>query len=152
MVVLILQCIFRGNFLLWCYLLRVVPCPWRQLKVGFIYYFSALSLFQFCWSAWFSQFNMSWVYGEDSRSSIPLLCGPNFLTKARLLWINASKAILSDIWSERNQRIFGDKSLEWVDRFELIKIRASNLFIINIFDSYSLNDVHNNWGGFFVWV
>ncbi|XP_038880890.1 Golgi SNAP receptor complex member 1-2-like isoform X2 [Benincasa hispida] len=40
------------------------------------------------------------------------------------LWSNAVKAILTEIWLERNQRVFQDKSLLWMDPFEITKIAS----------------------------
>lgn len=40
---------------------------------------------------------------------LELLCGPCLKLKAYILWINVVKAILSELWMERNHRRFWGK-------------------------------------------
>lgn len=66
------------------------------------------------------------AFGLDSRTRIQhLLCDPSLPTKAKILQINASKKIHSEILFERNQKILDDKFLDWEVCFELIKIKVS---------------------------
>ena len=42
------------------------------------------------------------------------------------LRIYTVKVVLSEIWFERNQCIFQDKSLQWFDHFEIARVKASS--------------------------
>lgn len=69
------------------------------------------------WSALLSQLNMSQVFGRIKDKVFYIFFVVRYFTEKLITWINASKAFLLDIWSERNQSILYDKSLDWMDHF-----------------------------------
>lgn len=44
----------------------------------------------------------------------------------QLLWFNAVKALLVELWFERNQRVFHGKTSTWLDWFEAARLNASH--------------------------
>lgn len=75
-----------------------------------------------CWQRLFHIFNLSWVFGNDFKdNTIQLLIGPTLIKEFRLIEANAIKAMLSELWYERNQRVFHNKALPWLDRVEIAK-------------------------------
>ena len=93
---------------------------------------------------------MTWVFGEDFKeNTLQLLIGPALRKKSRLLWTNAIKAVLSELWFERNQRIFQNKALSWLDRFKIAKINASPWCTLDrAFEEYSLQTLNLHWRAF----
>lgn len=60
---------------------------------------------------------MNWVLGNLVREYIlQLLVGPSLASKSQLVWLNAVKVLVSEIWFERSQRVFHDTSKDWSDR------------------------------------
>lgn len=50
---------------------------------------------------------MTWVFSFPVKENVfQLISGSDLSSKARLLWINFIKAILSELWHERNQGFF----------------------------------------------
>ena len=95
--------------------LTSVYCPlfvlfaWRLMRLN-SNRFLQCPFFSFCWNRIFSIFNIAWVsYGSLCSSVLQLLEGPPLPKKPRLIWLNLSKALLSELWFERNQQIFHDK-------------------------------------------
>ena len=95
-----------------------------------------------CWEVLFKEF-MSWVFGADFRENVRTLSKGFSLNKeATLLWENKVKATLAEIWSERNQIVFYDKSMGCFDRFEIAHRNASRCILSNLFGSYSIQDIN----------
>ena len=64
----------------------------------------------FCWVRIFSLFNLVWVFDHSiSASVVQFLSGPILPKKSRIILEILSKALLTELWFERNQRIFHDK-------------------------------------------
>ena len=64
----------------------------------------------FGWKRIFSLFNLVWTfYRSLSASVVKLLSGLNLPKKSHIIWINLSKALLTELWFKRNQCIFHDK-------------------------------------------
>ena len=69
-----------------------------------------------CWLRLFDLFNLSWVFGNVFRENVlQILVGPKLKSDSKLLWNNAVKAWLAEIWFEGNQRVFHDKSTPWLE-------------------------------------
>lgn len=80
-----------------------------------------------CWQRLFACFNISWVFGKDFRDNVlHVLMGPKLKASPKLLWNNAFKALLADLWFERNQMVFHDKETPWFSRFEIVWLNASS--------------------------
>lgn len=103
-----------------------------------------------CWQPLFLLFNLAWVFGDNFKdNTLQILIGPALKKKPRLLWTNAIKVVLSEIWFERNQRVFHNKASSWIDRFEIAKINASSWCILNrIFEDYTIQALNLNWRAF----
>lgn len=84
-------------------------------------------------------FTSSWTLRENEFGERLCVGCPPLDTHLLQLWINAVKAVLSEIWFERNQRIFEDKSLNWLDRFEIARIKASFWCSLSKKSSYCSN-------------
>lgn len=52
--------------------------------------------------------------------------GPKFKKSPNLLWTNAMKALLTDLWFERNQRVFHDKETLWFSCLESARLNVSS--------------------------
>ena len=103
-----------------------------------------------CWFCLFEHFNLSWVFGNKFKENVVhLLIGPRLKSKPNLLWVNAVKAILSEIWFERNQRVFHAKASPWLVRFENAKLNASAwCSLAKTFKDFSISDICLNWKTF----
>lgn len=67
-----------------------------------------------CWWKLFSIFNLVWAFNEDFKSNvISILIGPALKESPDLTWINVVKAVIAEIWFERNQRVFHNNSFSW---------------------------------------
>ena len=81
-----------------------------------------------CWFKLFEDFNLSWVFDKVFKKNVlQLLIGPKLKSRPNMIWSNAVKALLFEIWFERNQRVFHDKASPWLMRFETAKINASSV-------------------------
>ena len=69
-----------------------------------------------------------------------ILAGPALNKKTtELLWVNAVKALLVEVWFERNQRVFHDKHSTWMERYDSVRLRASSWCSLSkYFQDYSL--------------
>lgn len=66
-----------------------------------------------------------------------LLVGP-LKASPHLLWVDETKAIPSKSWFERNQHLFQDKPLPWLNRPETAHVKASSWYSISkLFAEYS---------------
>ena len=79
-----------------------------------------------CWHRLFSFFNLCWVFGNRcSENVLQILVGPSLKKSPKTLWYNAVKALLVEIWFERNQRVFYDKATPRLERCEIARLNAS---------------------------
>ena len=78
-----------------------------------------------CWSKLLQIFNLGWVGGSFSGNVLQILPGSNLKKTSLILWCNAVKALLVEIWFERNQRVFHNTS-SVSDRFEYAYLNASS--------------------------
>ena len=70
---------------------------------------------------------------------------------ASLLWCNAVKAILVELWLERNQRVFHNKASLWFDRYEFDRLNASSWYSLRKqFKDFSMQDILLNWQQVFI--
>ena len=76
-----------------------------------------------------------------------VLAGPVLKMKTTdLLWVNAVKALLVEIWFERNQKVFHDKPSTWMERFDSARLNASSWCSLSKdFQDYSSQDIVLNW-------
>lgn len=93
-----------------------------------------------CWQKNFRIYSTDWVFSNSFQDNIvQLLTKPSLKSGPKLMWINAVKALFLEIWFERNQQIFQEKSTSWQDRFELAKLNASSWCSISKFsEDYSV--------------
>ena len=79
-----------------------------------------------CWSKLLQIFNLSWVFcGSFSSNVLQILSRPNLKKTSLILWCNAVKALLLEIWFKRNQHVFHNTASVWSDRFEYARLNAS---------------------------
>ena len=88
--------------------------------------------------------------GSDFKNNVlQILLGPLLKKKPKLLWVNAVKALLTEIWFERNQRTFNDRVSAWEDRFEFARLNASSWCTMSkTFEDYSIQELTLNWRAF----
>lgn len=68
------------------------------------------------WVKLFDFFGLNWVFDKDLLSDVhQLLLGIKLKRQANLLSLNAVKALLSELWFERNQSNFQEKVAAWSD-------------------------------------
>ena len=93
-----------------------------------------------CWFCLLQAFNFCWVFYHVFKNNLlQILAGPDLKKKtAELLWANAVKALLTEIWFERNQRVFHDKSSTWLERYNSAVLNASSwCSLTKYFQDYS---------------
>lgn len=73
----------------------------------FLYKISSIHCFKFLTRNGFSKITQSKTH--------QLLIGPSLPPKAQLLWSSAVNALISEIWLESNQCIFGNVYKSWFD-------------------------------------
>lgn len=68
-----------------------------------------------CWFDLFGCYHMNWVVFNYrfKENVVQLISSPILKKKRRLIWLNAVKVILSEIWFELNQRTFQNKASSW---------------------------------------
>ncbi|XP_038903695.1 uncharacterized protein LOC120090219 [Benincasa hispida] len=103
-----------------------------------------------CWNKLLCFFNLPLTLCNDFKSNVfQLLARPTSHKSTRLLWCNAVKALLADLWFERNQRIFYNKATSCQDRLEAARRQASSWCLLSDpFRAYSLSDFNLNWEAF----
>ena len=103
-----------------------------------------------CQSKLFLIFNISWSLDKVCKNNIRQLLTDRIMGKiASLIWCNAVKAILAEIWFKRNQRVFHNKSSSCQNRYELARLNASSWCSLSKqFNDYSLQDIVLNWQAF----
>lgn len=103
-----------------------------------------------CWFHLFDFFNLKWVFGNVFRDNVlQILIGPRLKSTPKLLWTNAVKALLVEIWFEMNQRVFRDKYNPWLDRFEIARLNASSwCSLSSSFADFSIQDLCLDWRAF----
>ena len=76
--------------------------------------------------------------------------GPALKMKtADLMWVDTLKALLVEIWLERNQKVFHDKLSTWMKRFEFARLNASSWCSLSKdFRDYYSQDIVLNWPAF----
>lgn len=80
---------------------------------------------------------------------LQILVGPAFEKDPKLLWSNAVKVMLVEIWFERNQQVFNDKASPWFVRFEIAQLNASSWCTLSrTFEDFSMQDLNLNWQAF----
>lgn len=163
------KCPRRVNILIWTMLFGSLNCPTtiqrklpyhclsphmcvlcRQDQEDIQHLFFGCSYASSCWSRLFGFFNFSWTMGSDFKSNVlQVLLGPRLNKEPKLLWINAVKALLSEIWFEGNQRVFNDKASNWEDQFEQARVNASSWCTLSkAFKDYSIQEFVLNWRAF----
>ena len=92
-------------------------------------------------------FDVVWALGESFSLNVQqVLMGPVFKKKTWLIWANLSKAVLVEIWFERNQRTFHGKETHWPDRFEIASRNAAAWCTLHKdFEAFSIQDISLNW-------
>lgn len=71
-----------------------------------------------------------------------ILIGPALKKGPRLIWANAVKALLAEIWFEQNHGIFHDRKLGWLDRYEVARLNASSwCTLTKPFRDFSIQDL-----------
>ena len=100
-----------------------------------------------CWEKLFSFFNQSWVFGADFRGNIQQpFVGVQFRKIPQSLWVYVVKSLSAELWFERNQRVYHDKSFVWLDRFEVTRKNASSWCSFSKpFESYCIQEIYSNW-------
>ena len=69
--------------------------------------------------------------------------------KPNLIWVNMEKALLAEIWFERNQRTLYDKERGLFDTVDTTKRNAAASCSLNAeFKDYSIQDICLNWTAF----
>ena len=103
-----------------------------------------------CWQWLFALFNLCWVFGNVFHENVlQILVEPKLKSDPKLIWNNVVKALLAEIWFERNKRVFHDKSTPWLDRFEIARLNASSWYTLsNSFADFSIQDLSLNWKPF----
>jgi len=104
-----------------------------------------------CWFRLIQAFNFCWVFYHVFKNNVSqILAGPNLKKKtAECLWANAVKAFLAEIWFERNQRVFHDKSSTWMERYDSARLNASSWCSLSkFFQDYSSQEIVLNWSAF----
>lgn len=96
--------------------------PWVSESEDLQYLFFGCCFSRSCWWRLFSFFNISWVFYVAFKDHV---VGPSLKPFPHMIWHNAIKAMLAEIWFERNQRVFHDKSLAWMNHLDVAKISAS---------------------------
>lgn len=80
---------------------------------------------------------------------LQLLLGPLVAPKSKILWVNAIKALFLELWLERNQRIFHDMHLDWLDRFESACLKVSSWCSLSKpFVNCTIQDICLKWKTF----
>lgn len=100
-----------------------------------------------CWFSLFDCFKVNWVVGKNFRDNVlQLLMGPKFKKKSKLLCPNVVKALLTNLWFERNQRVFHDKETPWIRCLESARLNASSWCSLSkAFVDYSIQEISLNW-------
>ena len=101
-----------------------------------------------CWFRLLQAFNVCWAFDHDFKNNVTqVLAGLALKMKTTdLLRVNAVKALLVEIWFERNQRVFHDKPSTWMERFESVYLNASSWCSLSKdFQDYSSQDIVLNW-------
>lgn len=44
-----------------------------------------------------------------------IILGPKLTASPKMIWANVIKALLAEVWFEKNQRFFHDKSFAWMN-------------------------------------
>ena len=66
-----------------------------------------------------------------------------------LVWANVVKALLAEIWFERNQRVFHEKSSTWMERYDSARLNTSSWCSLSkFFQDYSSQEIVLNWSSF----
>ena len=80
------------------------------------------------WFRLLQAFNFCWVFYHVFKNNVSqILAGPDLKKKtAECLWANAVKTHLAEIWFERNQRVFHNKSPTWMERYDSACLNASS--------------------------
>ncbi|TYK21876.1 hypothetical protein E5676_scaffold494G00090 [Cucumis melo var. makuwa] len=104
----------------------------------------------FGWERIFSLFNLVWNFDSSlSASVIQLLSGSNLPKTPRIIWEILSKALLIEIWIERNQRIFHDKARQRAEIMHAADLNAAAWCSLRKeFVNYSIQDICLNWNVF----
>ena len=90
-------------------------------------------------------------YGVFSGNVLQILFGPDLKKTSSILWC-AVKALLVEIWFERNQRIFHNTASVWSNRFVYACLIGSSwCSMVKEFHDYSTQDIHLNRQAFIVW-
>lgn len=78
-----------------------------------------------------------------------ILIGPALKEGPQLIWANTIKDLLAKIWFERNQSMFHDKQLGWMDCFEVAVLKAPSWCTLSkLFKDFSIQDLYLNWHAF----
>ena len=69
--------------------------------------------------------------------------------KPRIIWETLLEALLTELWFERNQRIFHDKARSKVEIMCEVDLNvAAWYFLKKEFVNYSIQDIYLNWAAF----
>lgn len=97
-----------------------------------------------------TSFICTYPFGASFKDNvIQTLAGPKLKKQANLIWANAVKALLARIRFKRNQRVFQEKSLSWINRFEAGRLDSSTCCSLSkSFSSFLVQDICLNWTAF----
>lgn len=100
-----------------------------------------------CWGLFFQMFNLYWVWDLEVPKNIhQLLSGTRLPSKAHLLWVNGFKALISELWFKRNQRVFKVTCRYYMECFNIAKFKVSQWCVISdLFSNYSPSMICMNW-------
>lgn len=77
------------------------------------------------------------------------MTGPAMKKNTLILWCSPVKALLVELWFERNQRVSHNKASSWNDHFEFARLNASSWGSISKgFPDYSSQEIQLNWQAF----
>lgn len=103
-----------------------------------------------CWGNMLFLFNVAWAFdGSLSSKVFQLLRRPLLSKRPQINWENMSKAMLVELWFERNQRIFHNKARDWFETSDTAKRNAASWCSLNKeYNEYSIQDLCLNWAAF----
>lgn len=82
---------------------------------------------------------VNWVFRDPFCDNVrQILVGLALKKGPRLIWANAVKAILAEIWFGQNQRIFHDRKMGWMARLEVARLNTSSWCTLSMdFEDFS---------------
>ena len=83
---------------------------------------------------------------NSHKQCFHILAGPKLKKNQQVPWSNRVKAMLTDLWFERNQRVFHDKETPGFTRFGASELNTSLWTSLSkAFADYSSQDINLSW-------